>query len=66
MLYFIVKSVAFYTRSIDVDNSILVFVLQELSAMQKALITDLSVFPLNGVDTYEEMVSRFAILSTGT
>lgn len=66
MLYFIVKSVVFYTRSIDVDNSILVFVLQELSAMQKALITDLSVFPLNGVDTYEEMVSRFAILSTGT
>lgn len=66
MLYFIVKSVVFYTRSIDVDNSILVFVLQELSAMQKALITDLSVFPLNGVDTYEKMVSRFAILSTGT
>jgi len=38
---------------------------EDLSSLQKTLITQSSAFTMNGSDVYDEMVSRFSILSTG-
>ena len=38
---------------------------QDLSSLQATITTQTAAFTMNGSDLYEEMVSRFHILSTG-